>query len=117
MFKSALLAAISAISVILALTPLPSAADVVGRDPTKPPGSLNIAPKVVETAGVPRLTSVLIGEDRRLAVIDGRLMYEGEERSGLRVWEILPDRVIVSRAGQQPMTLMLDWAHIHKEVR
>ena len=92
-------------------------ADGVPRDPTQPPGYASSWPKATKSTKLPRLSSVLIGADRRLAVVDGRLMSEGEERSGMKVWEIKPDRVVVSVSGQQRVTLLLDTDRIHKEVR
>ena len=87
------------------------------RDPTLPPGYVPSGPEVAASARVPKLSSGLIGADRRLATVDGKLMSEGEEHSGVKVWEIRSDRVVVSVAGQEPMTLLLDTGRIHKEVR
>ena len=92
-------------------------ASAAGRDPTRPPSARVLGPVVQASTAVPELSSVLIGADRRLAVIDGKVMAEGEMRSGVKVWQIKSDRVVVSVAGRKPMTLMLDKARIHKEVR
>lgn len=78
-----------------------------GSDPTRP---LRRA-AVVSTAGTalvrPALHSVLIGADRRVAVIDGRRMGEGEEYNGIKVWQILPEGVVVSVNGSPRMLLEL----------
>lgn len=87
------------------------------RDPTQPPGRMALKAHAPELAGAPKLSSVLIGGGRRLAVVDGEIMGEGEERAGVKVWEIKPDRVVVSVAGRRPMTLLLDSSRVHKEVR
>lgn len=94
-----------------------ASADETPRDPTRPSIYQQVGPATAGVTGVPKLSSVLIGADRRLAVVDGRVMSEGEERSGVKVWEIRPDRVVVSVAGQEPITLLLDAAGIHKEIR
>ena len=91
--------------------------EVTHRDPTRPPTGRVGKPAVQRTVKVPKLSSVLIGQTRRLAVIDGMVMAEGEERAGVRVWQIKSDRVVVSVAGRKPMTLTLDNARIHKEAR
>ncbi len=87
------------------------------RDPTQPSGHVQSGPKVAASRKAPTLSSVLIGADRRLATVDGNLMSEGEEHSGVKVWEIKSDRVVVSVAGQKPVTLLLDTGRIHKELR
>ena len=87
------------------------------RDPTRPPGARVRSTVVQASTAVPELSSVLIGADRRLAVIDGKVMAEGEVRAGVKVWQIKADRVVVSVAGSKPVTLLLDKARIHKEVR
>jgi MSHA biogenesis protein MshK len=100
----------------IGLVPADGNADAA-RDPTQPSTYSAASPEVSQLTGVPTLSSVLIGAERRLAVVDGTVLSEGEERAGLKVWEIKPDRVVVSVAGQKPMTLMLDAGRIHKEVR
>ena len=65
--------------------------------------------------GVPRLSSVLVAEDRRLAVLNGQLMAEGEERAGVKLWRVQADRVVVSVAGREPVTVRLDAGRVHKE--
>ena len=89
------------------------------RDPTRPerfaePVSGFVGKKKVT---LPRLSSVLIGDDRRLAVIDGELMAEGDVSNGLRVQRIISDRVVVTLDNSASVTLMLDTLGIHKEVR
>ncbi len=89
------------------------------RDPTRPEvfsqSARNDPDKT--TASLPRLSSVLIGGDRRLAVIDGRVMAEGDVNNGVRVRRITSGRVVVTLDDRTPVTLLLDTAGIHKEVR
>lgn len=104
--------------VICAIAPLSGVwADLANRDPTRPPQGTPARANVVEVIDAPKLSSVLIGHDRKLAVINGKLLGEGERWSGMKVWEIHPDRVVVSLSGQKAMTLMLDGARVHKDVR
>lgn len=90
------------------------------QDPTRP---LKAAP-VAAGHGVPgkasprpTLQSVLIGPRRRVAVIDGYRMTEGQERRGLKVWKIRSDGVVVSVDGSPRMTLKLTNTRMHKELR
>lgn len=86
-------------------------------DPTRPLRGASSTPGRTDPGEVPQLTSVLISAERRLAVIDGAVLQEGEERDGLKVWKISADRVVVSVAGRQPVTLLLDKARIDKDLR
>ncbi|MEZ5561275.1 MAG: hypothetical protein R3E86_22385 [Pseudomonadales bacterium] len=86
-------------------------------DPTRPLRGTSSAPGKVDTGEVPQLTSVLISAERRLAVIGGAVLQEGEERDGLKVWKISADRVVISVAGRDPVTLLLDEARIDKDLR
>ncbi|MCZ6643686.1 MAG: hypothetical protein O7F71_19090 [Gammaproteobacteria bacterium] len=89
------------------------------EDPTRPEGFTRPVSSVTEkkTRLLPRLSSVLIGDDRRLAVIDGRVMAEGDVGNGLRVRRINSDRVLVTLADRTRVTLLLDTSGIHKEER
>jgi hypothetical protein len=86
------------------------------RDPTEP---ARWQPVAVEATGAdaPTLMSILIGKDRKLVVIDGMLLEEGEEKNGLRVWRVSADQVLVSVAGRSPQTLRLDSQDMSKEAR
>lgn len=84
-------------------------------DPTRP---LLVSAQVATATGAvpdrPTLASVLIGPERRVAVIDGRRMSEGEEREGIKVWRIRPDGVEVSIGGAPRMLLALPGSGMHK---
>ena len=95
-----------------------AAAEVVLKDPTRPLRAP--APGVVaaDPAGPrPRLNSVLFGPDRRVAVIDGRRMTEGDSHGAVEVMTIHPDRVVVRQAGVGRLVLKLTNADMHKELR
>jgi len=97
---------------ILVLASLPAAAEVL-RDPTAPP----LAPQT-STASIaqtrPHLTSVLIAADRRVAVIDGRTLVEGESAAGLTLLAVRPNGVTV-RVNGVALDLHLDGEHMIKE--
>lgn len=85
-------------------------------DPTRPLGS----GAAVITAGDavrPSLDSVLIGPGRRVAVIDGRAISEGEARGGVRVWRITPQGAEVSVGDGPRLRLDLKPSGMHKEPR
>ena len=104
----------------MALLPIAAAADGAKlKDPTRPE---SFAQPVVRASGktrvvLPRLSSVLIGAERRLAIIDGHLMAEGDVSNGIRVQRIKSDHVDVALADSTVVTLMLDSPGLHKEVR
>lgn len=73
-------------------------------DPTRPPSftpSSEAAP-----ASRPRLESVLIAPDRRIAVIDGQRVQLGERFRGGQVVRISESEVVI-RSGQASETLKL----------
>ncbi len=85
------------------------------RDPTRPlllnPAhsrsviQKSAAPKPALT--LPRLQLILIGADRRTAVIDGQIMQEGAQWKGLRLTDIQIDAVVL-HTPDGPRRLMLD---------
>jgi MSHA biogenesis protein MshK len=94
------------------------AAETVLKDPTRPLRAPAQGSAPADPAGPrPRLNSVLFGADRRVAVIDGRRMTEGERHGALEVMTIHPDRVVVRQAGVGRLVLQLTNADMHKELR
>jgi MSHA biogenesis protein MshK len=66
-------------------------------DPTRPLGHV----QGVATETPLELNSILIGKDRRIAVINGQQAAERERIGDIVVVRILPNRVIVQRDGRQ----------------
>ena len=98
------------------LTSGASATDGAAEDPTAP--DRWVAEVVVEERDqVPVLSSVLIGQSRKLVVIDGQLMGEGEQRGDIRVWQIEADHAVVSIGGGSTTRLWLDKHDLNKEVQ
>ncbi len=79
------------------------------RDPTRPPAAVQ-APTSTRTPQVKapdwRLSSILIAPDRRVAVISGQALVEGEVIDGARVVKITPAEVLLRR-GKREYTLKL----------
>ena len=97
---------------MLVLVALPAAAEVQ-RDPTAPPQAARAASAEVAHAQ-PRLTSVLIAADRRVAVIDGLTLAEGESRAGMKLVAVRPNGATVNVNGAA-IELHLDGAQLIKE--
>jgi len=86
----------------LLLTAGPLHAATALHDPTRPPshgGAWVEEAKPKEPDWV--LTSTLISPGRRLAIIDGRAVSEGDEVSGARVLQITPGGVVLRYKGKR----------------
>ena len=77
------------------------------RDPTQPPGTALVAiVESVKPQAALTLDSILYGVDRRLAVINGKVLAEGDRVADVEVLEISRDSVRISRGGS-PSRLQL----------
>jgi MSHA biogenesis protein MshK len=72
-------------------------------DPTEPPGGPDLGPADPGEARPQgwMLQSLLVAPGRRLAVIDGAALREGDLLAGSRVLEISIDGVELDRAGER----------------
>lgn len=99
---------------IAALLCAPAVAAEKLRDPTRPLASTVRSSAAVPPANVrpaapvvpPELQLVLVGGDRRFAVIDGELLAVGDAIRGLTLLQILNDAVIL-KTPNGPRTLPL----------
>ena len=101
----------------MALLPIAAAADGAKlKDPTRPESFSQPVVRASDKTRVvlPRLSSVLIGAERRLAIIDGHRMAEGDVSNGIHLRRINRDRVDVTLGDSRSVTLMLDTLAIHK---
>lgn len=69
------------------------------EDPTRPP-DFRAAPSATAEIKQYSLDSIVIGPDRRVAVIDGTARREGEQFNGKTLVRIYPDRVKLREQGQ-----------------
>lgn len=90
------------IAVALGVFASASAAESL-RDPTRPPQSGGAQASVTRSM---TLESIIFSDQRRVAVIDGQSLREGEALRGARVLRIHPDRVEL-RVNQTTRTLRL----------
>jgi len=93
----------TAIAIILVFASTPAAAL---QDPTKPPGNDATAPESQPLRSL-SLDSIVYGQDRKVAVIDGEALREGQGINGIHVRKIHKDRVEVLDRGN-PRVLYLD---------
>ncbi|MCB1684754.1 MAG: hypothetical protein KDI31_09720 [Pseudomonadales bacterium] len=84
-------------------------------DPTRPERWSAVQPQA--RMELPTLSSVLLGSGRKLAVLDGRVMAEGEIRAGMKLWKVESDRVVLTLNDSAPVTVRLDRANVIKENR
>lgn len=89
-----------------AATPEPELSAIPMKDPTRP-NWYGIKARARKAASDLELSSIIISANRRLAVINGDLMREGEQRNGLFLKEVLKDRVLVVSADKQLRALRL----------
>jgi MSHA biogenesis protein MshK len=95
---------------------LPAVADALA-DPTQPPPNWGPAESHGASATVaPRLSSILVSENRRVAVIDGVAYREGQTSNGITVVRI--DKAWVdTQVGSQIVRLKLGGANMTNELR
>ncbi|MEM1229207.1 MAG: hypothetical protein AAGI15_01625 [Pseudomonadota bacterium] len=93
---------------LLCLPPhaLAAEGDPVLQDPTRP-NWYGLKAKARKAASELQLSSIIISANRRLAVINGDLMREGERRNGVLLKEVLKDRVLVVSADKGLRALRL----------
>ena len=83
--------------VVLLLMSLPAIADRLA-DPTRPPSGPRSQSTEVRS-GV-RVEAILHSNDRRLAIVNGKVVHAGDYVSGVRIEEILVDGVRYMRDGR-----------------
>ena len=66
-----------------------------------------------EAAGSISLDSILYSDERRVAMINGRLLNEGDVVQGVRVVSVQRDAVIVKAADKPSQKLKLSSARVH----
>ncbi len=103
---------------LLTVLALPAVADVL-NDPTRPPANWQPQPargRRAAAAQAPQLTSILVSHSRRVAVIDGVALSEGQSANGLTVVHI--DKGWVdARVRDTSIRLSLADANVTKEPR
>ena len=111
----------------LANSPLPAADTlVVGlqpKDPTQPPTAQrprapSSNPAAAPKLKLPVLSSILTSNERKLAVINGKLVREGDLVAGMRVVQVAKDEVQLKSSKQaRALVLRLPKSNIGKDYR
>ena len=107
------------VSLLTALS-LPAAANDLS-DPTRPPAAwqekaADVSSAANQPAAGPRLTSILVSPSRRVAVIDGVSLREGQSANGIMVVRI-GKTWVDARVSDTPVRLSLSEANVTKEPR
>ncbi len=76
---------------------LPAIADRLA-DPTRPPQGQRNHP--TEARSPVRVEAILHSDDRRIAIVNGKIVHAGDHVSGVRIEEILVDGVRYVRDGR-----------------
>ncbi len=83
---------------VIALALMPAVASAL-QDPTRPNGFRAPQAQPVQQRSFD-LASIIIGTDRKIAVIDGQARQEGQTFEGVRLRRIYPDRVELVDQGR-----------------
>ena len=90
---------------LLALAGLSLSAQAL-EDPTRPSGALFITEAGIENNGL-QLTSTLVSEGRRIAIINGKTVRQGDTVGSATVLKIQPTEVIVLQGGERKSLALL----------
>ncbi|MFT4713251.1 MAG: hypothetical protein ACI8W1_001732 [Candidatus Azotimanducaceae bacterium] len=97
---------------ILCMTDIETAfaAEVVSRDPTDPSGNGGSAISMLrvekERTGLPKLSTIILGESSRLAVIDGKRIRENDRVGVYVVKRISRKEVVLQKSGEELRLLL-----------
>jgi len=70
------------------------------KDPTRPPVDAEPSLALAEVADI-QLTQIIYSDVKKLAVINGTSLREGNTIAGFTVSEILPNKVNLNRSGER----------------
>ena len=93
------------VSVVLLFGPLLANGQETLRDPTRPYNARSVGPTTTTTtssdSGAPsfRVTAIFTSDMRRVAVVNGRRVVEGDQVDGATVMEILADSLRLKSSG------------------
>ena len=98
--------------ILLSVTSIPAAFAL--EDPTRPHVKQAVVRPGVQRA-MPQLKSILMSPQRRIAVIDDRVLVEGEHTASFELVRIEPRAVVVRLGGGELITLSMASDKIQKE--
>ncbi len=99
--------ALLSVAAIALLVLLPTASANELRDPTRP---YSATPRSADAATPYQLSAVFVARDRRVAIINGRRVVEGDRIGGATVTAIHDNRVQLNRSGKEVVVRLLPGA-------
>ena len=104
---------ILAVAAVLLLAPVLAAAQETLRDPTRPYSARAVATTTSGGGGKVtssfRVTAIFTSDMRRIAVVNGRRVAEGDQVDGATVVEILADRLRLDHHGKSITSRVLPY--------
>ena len=94
---------------VLLVGPLLVNAQETLRDPTRPYSARSVASTGGSVASTFRVTAIFTSEMRRIAVVNGKRVGEGDQVDGATVVEILADRLRLNLNGKAITTRVLPY--------
>ena len=95
---------ILSVSAILLLGPLQTDGAELLRDPTRPYSARAVVPSSVGSFVV---SAIFVSKDRRVAIVNGQRVIEGDQIDGATVIEILADSLRINFHGKEISTRLL----------
>lgn len=101
------------VAAVLLLAPVLAAAQETLRDPTRPYSARAVATTTSGGGGKVtssfRVTAIFTSDMRRIAVVNGRRVAEGDQVDGATVVEILADRLRLNHRGKSITSRVLPY--------
>ena len=101
------------VAAVLLLAPVLAAAQETLRDPTRPYSARAVATTTSGGGGKVtssfRVTAIFTSDMRRIAVVNGRRVAEGDQVDGATVVEILADRLRLEYSGKSITSRVLPY--------
>lgn len=85
------------------------------EDPTRPVTQGRVLAATVRA--LPQLKTIIVSPNRRLAMIDDRVLAEGEYGGAIKLLRVETDAVVVRLGSGEEMRLTLASNKIHKEMK
>lgn len=78
-----------------------------GQDPMRPPNWTNQAPRSPSTSARIDLQQILISKDRKIVIVNDKILQEGQLIDGYKIIEIDAKQIKIRRAGVNKIIKLL----------
>ena len=102
--------------IMMLVTSMLTTTALAAKDPTRPPDHRVNDRNTPQALNTFRIESIISGGGRKLAVINGKRVFEGDSVSGARVIKIDSDAVTLSWPDQQQQTVIKKRIAINKSL-